>query len=70
MPIHDVIDALRADHWLHTHPQADAELARRIKQQILDAFYVDTDAWRGQIVAQARQAMFQGVAGLRAAATG
>lgn len=70
LPIEDMIDALRADHWLHTHPQADAELARRIKQQILDAFYVDTDAWRGQIIAQARQAMFQGVAGLRAATTG
>jgi len=64
VPIHDVIDALRADHWLHQHPQADADVAGRIKQQILDAFYVDTDAWRGQIVAQARQAMFQGVAGL------
>jgi len=68
LPIENMIDALRADHWLHNHPQADAELARRIKQQILDAFYVDTDAWRGQIIAQARQAMFQGVAGLSSAA--
>ena len=34
------------------------------KQQILDAFYVDTDAWKGQIVSQARQAVFQAVAGL------
>jgi hypothetical protein len=66
VPIQQVIEALRADHWLHLHPQADAALARSIKQQILDAFYVDTDDWRGQIVAQARQAMFQGVAGLTA----
>ena len=66
VPIQGVIDALRADHWLHNHPQTDADLARRIKQQILDAFYVDTDAWRGQIIVQARQAMFQGVAGLGA----
>lgn len=68
VPVQDVIDALRADHWLYKHPKADADLARRIKQQILDAFYVDTDAWRGQVIAQARQAMFQGVAGLVAAA--
>jgi len=66
VPVQDVIDALRADHWLHKHPQADKDLAGRIKQQILDAFYVDTDAWRGQIIAQARQSMFQGVAGLTA----
>lgn len=65
VPIPQVIDALRADHWLHNHPQADAELAGRIKQQILDAFYVDTDEWRGQIIAQARQALFQGLAGLQ-----
>jgi hypothetical protein len=68
LPIQDVIDALRADHWLHKHPQADAALAARIKQQILDAFYVDTDTWRGQIIAQGRQAMFQGVAGLAGSA--
>ena len=32
----------------------------------MGAFYVDTDAWRAQIVAQARQAMFQAVDGLTA----
>ncbi len=65
VPIAQVIDALRADHWLHKHPQADAELAGRIKQQILDAFYVDTDEWRSQILAQAREAQVQGLAGLQ-----
>jgi hypothetical protein len=30
-----------------------------------DAFYVDTDDWRAQVVVQARQAMFQAVDGLR-----
>jgi hypothetical protein len=46
-------------------PQADADLARRIKQQMPDAFYVDTEAWLGQVIAQARQAMFQGLARLQ-----
>jgi hypothetical protein len=31
---------------------------------MLDAFYVDTDAWKGQIISPARQAMFQAVCGL------
>jgi hypothetical protein len=30
----------------------------------VEAFYTDSDAWRGQIVSQARQAMFQAVDGL------
>jgi len=64
LPIQDMIDALRAEHWLHNHPDAPPGQARSIKQQMMDAFYVDTDAWRGQIIAQARQSMFQGVDGL------
>lgn len=68
LPIQDMIMALRAEQWLYNHPDTPAELATRIKQQMMDAFYVDTDAWRGQIIGQARQAMFQGVDGLAAAA--
>jgi hypothetical protein len=59
-----VINSLRADHWLHLHPEASPELAARIKADLKAAFYVDTDAWRGQIVSQGRQAMFQAVSGL------
>ena len=57
--------ALRADHWLHKHPEAPADLADSIRARMVEAFYTDTDAWRGQIVSQARQAMFQAVDGLR-----
>lgn len=70
LPIQQMIDALRAEQWLHNHPQTPPEQARRIKQQMMDAFYVDTDAWRGQVIAQARQAMFQGASGLGGAAGG
>jgi hypothetical protein len=66
VPVLDVMQALRADHWLNIHRDAPAEQARQIKQQMLDAFYTDTDAWKGQIVSQARQAMFQAVDGLAA----
>jgi hypothetical protein len=63
-PLADVVQALRADHWLHRHPQAPAIQQRQIQQGMRDAFYVDTDAWRAQIVVQARQALFQAVDGL------
>lgn len=60
----EVTQALRADHWLHKHPQAPAELAAAIRSQMLETFYTDTDAWRGQVISQARQAMFQAADGL------
>jgi hypothetical protein len=56
--------AMRAENWLHMHPEAPAEQAKKIKQDMLDAFYTDTDAWKGQIISQARQALFQAVDGL------
>ncbi len=64
VPWQDVTQALRGEHWLHKHPNAPADLARQIKQKMLDAFYTDTDLWKGQIVSQARQSMFQAVHGL------
>lgn len=64
-PITEVLDALRGDHWLAQHPDAPAELAAAIKARLLRAFYTDTDAWKGQVISQARQALFQAVEGLR-----
>ena len=64
LPILQMLQALRAEHWLHQHPDAPAELAAQIKADMLAAFYTDTDAWRGQIISQARQALFQAAQGL------
>ena len=64
VPWEVVTEALRGDHWLRLHPDASPELRQRIKQKMMDAFYTDTDVWRGQIISQARQAMFQAVDGL------
>ncbi len=66
-PVRQVHDALRGDHWCHNHVDADPALRQRTQQQMRDAFYEDTDVWKGQIVSQARQAMFQAVDGLCAA---
>ena len=64
IPILDMAQALRAEQWLNLHPEAPAEQHAQIKAQMLAAFYTDTDAWKGQIISQARQAMFQAVDGL------
>ncbi len=64
LPLAEVLDALRADHWLENHPEADVVLAAAIKRQIRDAFYVDTDEWKQRIVEQGLVAARQAVAGL------
>jgi hypothetical protein len=63
-PFELVTQALRAEHWLHQHPEAPAALANQIKQQMMDAFYVNTDIWKEQILGQARECFFQAVDGL------
>ncbi len=66
-PLLEVLHALRGDHWLAQHPEAPPELAAQIKARVLAAFYTDSDAWKGQIISQARQALFEAVNGLSAA---
>ncbi|MDP3620264.1 MAG: M14 family metallopeptidase [Ramlibacter sp.] len=67
VPLLVTMQRLRADHWLRLNPQAPDELRKAIKQDVLDAFYTDTDQWREQVLTQAREAMFQAVDGLASA---
>lgn len=60
----DVLMALRARQWLSNHPDADAAKRATILQQIRDAFYVDTPAWKAMVFAQARAAAFQALSAL------
>ena len=64
VPVPDVIRALRADQWLENHPETDAGRRQILKQQLRDAFYTDTDAWKIRIVEQGLEAAYQGVQGL------
>jgi hypothetical protein len=64
-PFDDVLQALRADHWLYQHHGVSSDLRAQIRKQLRDAFYVDTDAWRGQVVTQALTVFAQGMEGLR-----
>jgi hypothetical protein len=68
VPMTEVTEALRADHWLAAHPEkADAALRTATRQRMRDAFYTDTSVWKAQVVAQALEAVQQGIAGLSAA---
>jgi hypothetical protein len=66
LPPFEMMQALRAEHWLNIHRDAAPALAAQIKQQMLDAFYVNTDEWKGQIIRQARESFLQAVGGLTA----
>jgi len=64
LPLARMIGALRADHWLEAHPEAPATQAAAIKQQMREAFYVDTPLWKEQLLAQAQDAARQALHGL------
>ncbi len=64
VPGPQVLEALRADQWLQRTADVPAATVRRIKQQLRDAFYVDTDAWKQAVLARARDAAWRAVEGL------
>jgi hypothetical protein len=65
-PLLKTLRALRAEQWLHNHPEQAAVRGIRIKQQLRDAFYTDTDVWKERVLAQGMAAARQAVAGLTA----
>ena len=64
VPIMQTLHALRGEQWLDRHPEAAPELAQQIRQQVKDAFYIDTDGWKEQVVRQGREALLQAADGL------
>jgi hypothetical protein len=63
-PLLQVLQALRAEQWLQTHPLAPRTQAAQIKRDLRDAFYVDTDDWKHRILTQGMQALNQAIEGL------
>ena len=64
LPMMETLQALRAEGWLHLHPEAPAALADQIRQRMKEAFYTDTPQWKEQILQQAREALSQAAQGL------
>lgn len=61
-----VLNAVRADAWLHAHGDPMNDQGRAIKAQIRDAFYGDQDDWKGMVAGQSLLAIKQALAGLSA----
>lgn len=65
-----VRDALRLDHWVAARAPGDAALRAQAREKMLEAFFVDTPAWKASILAQAGEAVAKATAALRAARDG
>ena len=64
LPFDQVLHALRGAHWLEIHPDAPADLRAGINRTMRDAFYSDTEFWKGMILGQSRAAFLQAVMAL------
>lgn len=64
LPAGQMLQALLADCWLHAHGDPLSDAARPIKRQIRQAFYGDTDYWKGMVAGQSLLAVRQALAGL------
>lgn len=64
LPVEEVLDAVRADAWLHTYGDPRSPQGRAIKAQVRAAFFGDADDWKGMILGQALLASRQALAGL------
>jgi uncharacterized protein DUF2817 len=49
LPLKAMIDAVRADNWLHVHGKLDSPEGRAIKQEIRAAFYPDHNDWKQMV---------------------
>ncbi len=63
LPVTEVLEALRGDHWLHLHPEADEGQRNLIRQAMWHAFYGDADDWREGVVEQVREAAVKALSG-------
>lgn len=64
VPVEPMIDAVRADNWLHVHGQLDSELGRRIKSEIRDTFYPDEKKWKDMVFDRAVDVLGRAMKGL------
>jgi hypothetical protein len=55
VPIPEVIEALRGDHWLAKHGDPASVQGRAIKAAMRRAFYTETDAWKEKVYARAAE---------------
>jgi hypothetical protein len=66
VPVLQVLLALRADTWLHVHARRreTGRLTEEARRLMMQAFFVDNDEWKSQVLVQAREAISQAIEGL------
>lgn len=64
VPVPDMIDAVRADNWLHVHGKLDSDQGRKIKGQIRDTFYPDEKKWKDMVFERAVDVLGRAMKGL------
>jgi hypothetical protein len=64
LSLHEVIDAVRVDNWLHHHGVVDSKAGRALKATIRDAFYCDKDDWKDMLFEQGMRAQRGALKGL------
>jgi hypothetical protein len=64
VPLKEVLDAVRADNWLHVHGDLRTRTAREIKAQIRGAFYPDKDDWKRMVFERSVDVLRRALAGL------
>jgi len=62
----EVLNALRADAWLHAHGDPASPQGREIKREMRNAFFGDADDWKGMVAGQSLLACRQAIKGLTA----
>jgi hypothetical protein len=65
VPVLAVLQALRADAWLHAYGDPLSDEGRKIKTQIRAAFYGDADDWKGMVAGQSLLTCRQALAALQ-----
>ncbi len=68
LPVEEVLEALRADNWLHLRGNVNSALGQRIKAQMRAAFYGEDRAWKTDIWDRAIDVLRKALAGLLTAA--
>ncbi len=66
LDLNATLSALRADAWLHSYGDPASPEGRGIKRAIRDAFYGDSETWKGMVAGQSLLACRQAIKGLSA----
>jgi predicted deacylase len=64
VPLGDVLDAVRADNWLHVHGDLGSPQGREIKAQMRAAFYPESESWKRSVFERSVDVLRRVLAGL------